>query len=124
MNPVPLDQIGFNWISHKSALWWLGLLYRRHAKIEIGLKSVSRFEGLRIGSMLWFHSLPYIGAICVLARFVMFNLLDLHRNPIAPGHANELLFHFYAIVGGIVMGMVLGMAIGIAFGIAKGIAFG
>ena len=74
--------------------------------------------------MLWFHSLPYIGAICVLARFVMFDLLDLHRNPIAPGHANELLFHFYAIVGGIVMGMVLGMAIGIAFGIAKGIAFG
>ena len=30
MTPVPLDKLGlWGWRNHKSALWWLGLLYRR-----------------------------------------------------------------------------------------------
>src|SRR5215510_7889930 len=124
MNPVPLDQIGFNWISHKSALWWLGLIYCRPAKVKEEIKSVTLIKRLKLGPSLWIHILPYIITICALGRFIIFDLLALHHDPRAPYSANVLNFHLFHITMGIAWGIAIGVAVGSIAGIVGGMSFG
>ena len=59
--PMPVDEIRlFDWKSHKAALWWLGVLYRRPAFLEQALKSLSRGRAVRTGVLLYLQSFPYV----------------------------------------------------------------
>jgi len=56
VTPLPLDQIGFGWRSHLSALWWLGLLYRRPHRFLTALA----------------HGAPWVVVVRMLKLFVHF----------------------------------------------------
>jgi len=43
---VPLNKIGFSWEGHKSALWWLGLLYRRPKEFRESIEAFSLRESI------------------------------------------------------------------------------
>jgi hypothetical protein len=51
MTPTPLDKIVLTWRDHKSALWWLGLLYRRPVQFQNALKGWSRWQAVRAGAI-------------------------------------------------------------------------
>ncbi|MGH9836010.1 MAG: AAA family ATPase, partial [Blastocatellia bacterium] len=129
MIPIPLNKIGLSWRDHKSALWWLGLLYRRPAKFRESLTKLPGRKVVRSGFLLWFHSLPYIIALNIIGRLFIFGWLKFHTE----NHSSSLIvFHTTQLVSGICLGIILGISLGlilritrdIAFGIACGIAFG
>ncbi len=136
MTPTPLDKIGWRWRDHKSALWWLGLLYRRPEQFNNALKSLSPWQAGKSGSTLYLHTLIYLILICIVGRLIVFGwfgipaaktfdttfaILQYHIAQIAVGIA---VGSAGGIAGGIAFGIAFGIAVGIAVGIAFGIAFG
>lgn len=77
MTPLALDQIGLRWHHHLSALWWLGLLYRRPKQFGRSLESLNKSQAVRAGMMLYLHALPYIVLLSILGRWLIFGILDL-----------------------------------------------
>ena len=147
MTPTPLDKIGLRWRDHKSALWWLALLYRRPVQFQNALKGLSRWQFVKSGSTLYLHSVIYIVLIGMLGRLIIFGWLGL----LPTERALEVAFYLEiwqynivqlaigiavgitigitigitgVIVVGIVVGIAFGIVVGIAFGIVVGIAFG
>jgi hypothetical protein len=76
MTPLPLDQIGFGWRSHCSALWWLGLLYRRPRQVREALQRMPRWPAARAGLALYLNAIPYAFLVCVIGRCLLVGLLD------------------------------------------------
>jgi hypothetical protein len=129
MIPIPLNKMGLSWRDHKSALWWLGLLYRRPAKFRESLTKLPGRKAVMSGFLLWFHSLPYIIALNIIGRLFIFGWLKFQTE----NHSSGLIiFHATQSVSGICLGIILGISLGLvlrttkdmAFGIACGIAFG
>lgn len=70
MTPIPLDQLGFGWRSHKSAMWWLGLLYRRPKDVRNQLDQMPKLAAAKTGFTLYWHNLPYLILLCVVFRLI------------------------------------------------------
>lgn len=112
MTPVPLDQL--RWRDHTSALWWLGLLYRRPRQFEETTEAYSRWRKITVAVQLYLHFFPYLVVLCVLSRVVLFGLLGLEAETIHDTTAASLLWHLETIAGGIAFGIAGGIAGGIA----------
>jgi hypothetical protein len=122
MKPIPLDQLRFGWRDHKSALWWLGLLYRRPSELSSGLDELPRLKGIKVGLALYAHFFPYLLLLCILGRLAVFGLFR------TEARQATLSYHLTQIALGIAFGMLLGITAGnvggTLFGNAKGIALG
>jgi hypothetical protein len=77
MNAMPLRQIGWFGRGHLSALWWIGLAYRRPRVLETAIKDFSRGEALATMLKLFLHSLPYQVIFIALGRWMVFAVLGL-----------------------------------------------
>jgi hypothetical protein len=124
MTPRPLGQIRLRPNDHLSALWWLGLLYRRPAQFPEGITSCSRWGRLAIALCLYLHSLPYSLIAIVAGRWLLFGVLAIPTNRLLTNGTDNVTFHVMQIARGISYGIVVGMAGGIAVGIVVGMAFG
>jgi len=115
MTPTPLDKIGLRWHDHKSALWWLGLLYRRPAQFENTLESFSKSKSLQIAFFLYLHSLIYIILVIVVGQYIIFVLLKISMKDSLTisletlnSPAMKLTFGIVsAIAGGIIVGITV-----------------
>lgn len=136
MTPTPLDKIGLRWRDHKSALWWLGLLYRRPKLFDQKLEALSWRGALQAAARLYFHFIPYFLLLCIMVRLVIFGLLGI---PIIADLTTPLIaelttpfeifvYRFQQIALGISFGIVFGIVLRItdksAVGIAGVIALG
>src|SRR4030095_5866233 len=121
MKPLPVEQLSFGWRSHRLALWWLGLLYRRPAEFQRVLKSLPRLKSLGTGLALYLHIVPYLVIFCVVGRFLLFGVFDLPAQNAPSEFSEALWWHVrqsaFGIAGGIGGGIGGGIALGIAFGI-------
>ena len=115
---IPLDQVGFNWRSHKAALAWLWLLYRRPMEFKDAAAGLGRWPGVRVAGTLYLHYLPYLFLVAVMGRLAFEVGVG---NVITPGLLFEIARR--AVVG-IAVGIALGIAYAIRHGIAHGLAFG
>jgi hypothetical protein len=52
MTPLPLEQIGLRGRHHRSALWWLGILYRRPQQIQEALEALPKLQAWRASGVL------------------------------------------------------------------------
>jgi hypothetical protein len=136
MTLIPLDQLGFGWRSHKSAMWWLGLLYRRPKQIYEKLEQMPRLAAVRAGFSIYWHTLPYLILLCIIVRFIIFGILGVQPdsdNPNLFSHvfntptviASGIVIYISFCISGVFAGsMAVGVIFGIPCGIACGIAFG
>ncbi len=128
MKTLQLENIRFGWTSHKAALWWLWLLYRKPNNFTENLKPISLPAKLLTATTLFIHIIPYIFAISFFVNYftAFLNKPDTILNVLT----NFDFFYLTAsktvkvIAFGIVVGIACGIAIGISSGIAVGIAFG
>jgi len=63
---VPLNKIGFSWEGHKSALWWLGLLYRRPKEFRESIEAFSLRESIFVFFKILLPFLPYLILFVIL----------------------------------------------------------
>jgi len=124
MTPLPLDHIRISLRDHKSARWYLGLLYCRPDCFKKPLDGFSLRNSLSVALSLWFHALPYLLCLCILGRFVIFGLLDLPIDQPSAGPWNIIYFHAGRITYGLTVGIIYGLAVGLAFRITYGLATG
>jgi hypothetical protein len=117
MNPLPIYRL--RWREHSSALWWLGLLYRRPQQFRDALSACSAKQQLVAACWLLVHSAPYVVAISAAGRLLVASLTGLEFQ--LESLVVEIAF---GIVVGIAFGIVSGIVIGIGSGIGSGIAFG
>ncbi len=72
MKPLPLEQIGWNWESHKLALWWLGLLYRKPAQFNDNLDTIIQKQGYQkiifSSVKLLYHFIPWMILFIIICR--------------------------------------------------------
>ncbi|MGH9841254.1 MAG: hypothetical protein ACREEM_21070 [Blastocatellia bacterium] len=144
MNPRPLDQISFGWHDHKSALWWLGMIYARPDKFAEALKKSVYTASYGISVRLLLHAFPYVIVLNALSQYVIFDLLDFPLKTLSLLPYRFALY-VYPIFHGILLGTLtamLGMltwhrgelskslnvvsrvTFGITFGIVGGVVFG
>ena len=105
MTPLPLERLRLGWPFHLSALWWLGLLYRRPHLFCEALEELPKISAVVAGLVLLATAVPYIVAIDIL--FGLDETGDIHA------------------VTGIAERIALGIALGDRLrdrGIARGIA--
>ncbi len=132
MTPIPLDQIRLRWRDHKSALWWLGLLYRRPAEFHEELWWFPRLTKIKMGCFLYVHFLPYLFILCIIGRILVFGILGIEAATEHPTLNYHISLIAFAILLGIFIGLVIGTILGrrggvavvIIGGIAGAIAFG
>ncbi|MDS4042106.1 MAG: AAA family ATPase [Candidatus Competibacter sp.] len=143
MTPLPLEQIGLRERHHRSALWWLGILYRRPQQLREALEALSKLHALRAGGVLYLHALPYIVILSITGRLVLFGALGLElRAPPPTEWSTLVLTHSALLIQGIAVGIAIGIpllviiwiderfiigiaiAVGISTGIVEGIACG
>ncbi|MDX2040032.1 MAG: hypothetical protein SF097_02235 [Acidobacteriota bacterium] len=117
MTPIPLDQLGFGWRSHKSAMWWLGLLYRRPKDVHNQLDQMPKLAAAKTGFALYWHNLPYLILWHIVVRIFLINVLGFELTSDSPNF-------FFSIAGIIPLGIAVGIPYGMARGIAVNIAFG
>ena len=108
MTPIPLGELRLWPSHHRSALWWLGLLYRRPRAVEQALREATRRGALASAAILFAHALPWMLLAVVLGRFLLFVVLipPMAMSPIEAGMLPLTIAH------------VRGVAVGIAVGIA------
>lgn len=143
-NLIPLDQLGFGWRSHKSAMWWLWLIYARPREFHQAFVNFSSISGFGTVIRLLLQALPYIIALTALCQFIVFDLLNfpVRKSYLSPsrGLLNILPIGMWL---GIIIGGILGIVIafltkselslllkvisqtilGITFGIIGGVIF-
>src|SRR5262245_4449930 len=120
MTPLPLDQLRLQWRAHLSALWWLGLLYRRPTLFHQVAVLLSWTQGLRTVFWLWLHFLTYFVCFCLVGRFVALLVL---RFPVLPALETPWdVVHFDATP--IAQALTVSLAVGMTFGTAKRMAIG
>jgi hypothetical protein len=123
MTPIPLEQIGLRWRDHKSALWWLGLLYRRPSQFENALKDSPRWQAVKSGVALYLHALIYLVSTCIVVRLIVFEWLKIPTKEKLETTFPILQYHLFQIVDGIATGIVFGITVGVAVGLASVIIF-
>ncbi len=136
---VPLNKIGFSREGHKSALWWLGLLYRRPKEFRESLEGLSLRESIFVFFKILLPFLTYSILFVILVRALIYgitqktlpsiiDILFIYIKSIAVGIGGGIAFGIgfgirisIGIAGGIVSGIALGIASGIFLGIVGGI---
>ncbi len=118
MTPKPLDQIRLGWEDHKSALWWLVLIYRRPFEFRSEVERLSRLVRLETALRLCLHALIPMLGLCILSRLLVFPITKTFLI------ADNILLHLIEITVGIAVGILVGIAIGNAFGVTAGITSG
>lgn len=132
MIPTPLAQIGLRWRDHKSALWWLALLYRRPSQFDSALKPLPLAARVVAAFWLNLHAFLYIFLLCAVCRLIFWGLLGIPTRETFATTVDAILFHTFATTIGIASGIAVGIAggvasefaIGMSFGISSGIAIG
>jgi hypothetical protein len=126
MTPIPPGELRLWPSHHRSALWWLGLLYRRPRVFRQSLGEAGRRGALTSAAILVLHALPWMFVVAAFGQLVLFGGvgLPLKRPPAEPGLFALILAHIRQIALGIAGGIALGIAVGIGYGIAVGIALG
>ncbi len=116
MTPLPLAQIGLRWRDYRSALWWLGILYRRPQQLRKRLEALPKFQALRAGGALCLHALPYIVILSIIGRLVLFGVLGfkLQDSP-STGLTGVLFTHSVLLFKGIYFGVSLSFLIEVSF---------
>ena len=79
MAPIPLDQLGFGWRDHRSALWWLWHTYSRYRSFRRTLDGIPAKRCLKLILALFIHSLPYLGIVWFVRENIFF-LFDVNRD--------------------------------------------
>lgn len=121
MTPIPLAELRLSPKHHLSALWWLGLLYRRPTQFVGALEGLVRRQQAGTAVRALLHFLPYELLLISLGPLILFGVLDLPTaKPI------DLQDHLIGITLGIALGIALGFTFGIALGerSAKRVALG
>ena len=114
--PLLLDQIKFlGWNSHRAALWWLAVLYRRPKFLEQSLARKPRGIAMRQGITLYFHFLPYLVVVSILLRA---SSLLLNHTP------RTWLGLFSDVVTVVAVAIVFGIFFGVVFGVGAGFFIG
>ena len=125
MTVVPLQGLRAGRDSHRSALWWLALLYRDPKSFRQSLERLPRRRAIAAGAFLWLHGLPYVLILGLLGRMVLFGIFGMELRPLGVAEAG-LLSHLNwlgrGILAGFAAGLTVGTAVGIAFGVAAGSA--
>jgi AAA domain len=123
LTPLPLDRLRFGWRSHLSALWWLGLLYRRPQRFREALDALPKVNAVGAGFLLLATAVPYIAVINIL--FGSADLGDIHDASLMI--AIGIAIGIGGAIGGGIRGAIAGaiggaIAIGIVSGIVRPIA--
>lgn len=118
MTVIPVEKLGFGWRSHLSALWWLKLLYRKPQSFQTRPKKLRPWRATEGGIKLYLHAVPWLFAVCILARVILHGLLGLPSNV----QATEWWQLVVAHVSQIAIWIAVWIAVGIAFGIAGELA--
>lgn len=100
---TPLDKIGLHWRDHKSALWWLGLLYRRPFQFNEATKGLPFLSALQF----YLHISPYILLVCIVTRLIIFDLLKLPTSEILLSWIEIIWFHLSKITIGVIIGFAI-----------------
>lgn len=122
MTPIPLDKIRwFSWRSHKSALWWLRLLYCRSKFFQEVIQKFSLKKTIIIFLKLWLNYIPYIFLISALGRIFLYGILEIETGQELNSLTEVLIYHSKKTTIGILGGVATGIAGGIVFGLVSGI---
>lgn len=128
MTPKPLDQIGFGWNDHKSALSWLGLLFRQPSLFEEKLESTASEIKLKVGILLFTHAVLYIFVIVALGRWVTVVIMEQFAVMISQLFAHGISVQFVSLAigmcSGLIIGVLIGCTVGVIEGLASGVSFG
>lgn len=121
MTLTAIEKIGLQWRNHISALWWLGLLYRRPSKFHEALDRLPHKEALKSGLLLYAHSFPYILGLNIIGRILIFGWLGFSTEDHL---SNEIVFHTTQTFSGLCLGIIFGIFIGIGFGFNNQVTYG
>lgn len=123
MTPLPLDKLELGYNSHRSALWWLGLLYRRPNEFRKALEQQRR-NVVRTAVFLWFHVLPWLFLATLAGRCML--IVGLGQSSRIDGRefSGLVLQDAFDVAIGIAVGTAVGIASGVPGGIAVGTASG
>ena len=123
MIATPLGDNRLRLCDHRSALWWLGVLYRRPEVFKLALKGQKWWRAAATAAILYLHCLPYLFIITLLGRLAISGGLTLvQKGPVLDNLVTEVLINFPQTILHVAVGIAVGIARGIAFGIAGGIA--
>ncbi|MDS4029291.1 MAG: hypothetical protein RKO66_04365, partial [Candidatus Contendobacter sp.] len=114
MTPLPLEEIGLRGRHHRSALWWLGLLYRRPKQLNDRLKELNKSQAAHASAVLYLHALPYIVLLSIIGRWLLFSVfgLELERS-LAIYNISPILLHILFLITGIWLAMIIGVVFGL-----------
>ena len=74
MTPVPLPALRLRLQHHRSALWWLALLYRRPRAFGLDMEQLGHSQRFAAAVRMYLHGLPYVLVIAVLGRLLVFGI--------------------------------------------------
>jgi hypothetical protein len=129
----PLGRIGLHQVS---ALWWLGLLYRRPRCFRMALEHMHPWAAIRSGVGIVVHVTPYVLGIHLAALWVSHLIFGISDAPLSSGWVTQsrlgfalvVLFLFLALGEGLFLAIFHAifdrLARGKAFRIARVISFG
>ena len=113
-----------SWYNHKSALWWLFILYSHPNKFKDKLNELPKLKMFSTALLLYLHILPYIICLFILGRLTIFWLLSFPTDLEQMDQLSPLLSHGYKIITGLCLGLSLGIAMGITFTLAGNLVGG
>jgi hypothetical protein len=123
VTPIPLAGLRLSPRSHASAMWWLGLLYRRPQRFKEVLAELPKRRQGVAACVLLLHVLPYLLVVAVVGRGLL-SWVGI-ASGITSGITSWITYGItYGITLGIAGGVAAGILIGIAFGTTVGIAGG
>ncbi len=123
MKHLPLTEIRLDWRGHRSALWWVGLLYRKPRAVEQAEASLSRGQRAAAVLRIYLHATPYLLIASALGRWLLFGVFDPERKAVF-GVTEGFWYHAGGLAFGLAVGLAFGLAFGLAVGLAGGLAFG
>jgi len=117
------------WWDHRSALWWLGLLYRRPYQFRKALAGLPPRRAFAASGLILGHALPHLVILACVLRWLLFSWLDpspQHPPPLAdlPGAEVRARALFDGIASAIALGIAFGIVFALALVIVGGIAIG
>ena len=116
----------FSWQDHKTALWWLGIIYRRSTLLEEKSEAVSRWKIAPTILRLVWHALPWTLLLTICGRFLLFGIFDLPlKNSVIDQtlwwHVKQVIL---TLTGSISSGVILGIIIGVTVEVTDGVGVG
>ena len=121
MTSLRVDQIGFGWGSHVSALWWLALLYRRPNRLRESLESLGGWRSIRAGAKLYAHAIPWVLFLMIVGRLVIHGGFGIQSKYAELDPLQAVLAHLKSLACAIAVGIIVGILSGIAFGVIRAV---